>query len=248
MHLKLDYTIPTKNLLTIVISIPVFLFFIDSVVYSNNLAIHRKIAVLFNITLEANIPTWYSSLVALATGLAGLLIVEHYAKLKQRFKTTIWLLIALFFIYMSMDDTSQFHERVATVWAIYAKSTTHPTAASIIHGFESYYWQLLFLPVFAAIGLAMLYVIKTEFKVKQAQWFFILGLSCFVFAVALDYIDGIDSYYEYVIQKTGVNFQWLEHFSRAVEEMTEMIGLGFILTALLLHREHLLSSLSSDDK
>ncbi len=247
MRLTLDYNIPTKNLLTAVISIPVFLFFIDSFIYSYHLDIHRKLAVLFDITLEANIPTWYSSLVAMAVGLAGLLIVEHYHAIKQRSKMAIWLLISLFFVYMSIDDTSQFHERVATVWAIHAKTTDNATALSIINNFESYYWQLLFLPIFATIAFAMLYVIKTEFKVKQAQWYFIAGLSSFVFAVALDYIDGIDSYYDYVIQRTGVNFQSLEHFSRAVEEMTEMIGLGFILTALLLHREHLLSALSKQD-
>lgn len=239
MRLTLDYNIPTKNLLTAVICIPVFLFFIDSVFYSYQLEIHRKIRVLFDITLEANVPTWYSSLVAFITGLAGLLIVQHYYAIKQHSKTAIWSLISLFFIYMSIDDTSQFHERVATVWALHAKTTA--TASSLINNFESYYWQLLFLPIFAFIGFAMLYVIKTEFKVKQAQWFFIVGLSCFVFAVALDYIDGVDSYYEYVIERTGVNFQSLEHFSRAVEEMTEMIGLGFILTALLLHRDNLIT-------
>ena len=241
MRLSFDLDLPTKNLLTIVICIPIFLFFIDSVVYYYHLQIHRKISVLFDITLEANIPTWYSSLIAFFTGLAGLLIVQHYKKLKQHSKMFIWLLISLFFIYMSIDDTSQFHERVATVWAKHAKATNAPSVG-LINSFESYYWQLLFLPVFAAIGLAMLYVIKTEFKVKQAQWFFIAGLSCFVLAVALDYIDGVDSYYEALIAKYGFNFQSLEHFSRAFEEMTEMIGLGFIITAFLLHRDYLIHS------
>jgi len=242
MHLTLDYEIPIKNLLTAVITIPIFLFFIDSVGYFFQLEIHRKLRVLFDITLEANVPTWYSSLIALCAGLAGLLIVEYYYLLKQHSKTAIWLLISLFFVYMSVDDTSQFHERVATVWAGHAKTIENSTASNLINNFESYYWQLLFLPLFSAIGLTMLYVIKTEFKVKQAQLFFIAGLSCFVFAVTLDYVDGVDSYYEYVIEKTAVNFQALEHFSRAIEEMIEMIGLGFILSALLLHRENLLAN------
>ncbi len=239
MRLTLDYDIPLKNLLTFVLTIPIFLFFIDSVVYHFQQDIPAKLQVLFNITLEANIPTWYSSAVALFVGLAGLLIVEHYYTLKQHSKTAIWLLIAFFFIYMSVDDTSQFHERVSTVWATYAKQSDNSLSSSLISHFKSYYWQLLFLPIFGLIALAMLYVIKTEFKVRKAQWFFIIGLGCFVFAVVLDYIDGIDRYYQYVIQQTGVTFQFLEHLSRATEEMTEMIGLGFILTALLLHCESL---------
>lgn len=239
MHITFDYNIPVKNLLAAIITIPVFLFFMDSIGIAYQLDIPKKLRILFDITLEANIPTWYSSLIAFFTGLAGLLIVEHYYSLKNYSKTAVWLVISAFFIYMSMDDTSQFHERVATVWAQNAKATNSGTASALVNSFESYYWQLLFLPLFAGVGLTMLYVIKTEFKVKQAQWFFVLGLSCFVLAVALDYIDGVDSYYEYIIQQTGVNFRALEHFSRAIEEMIEMLGVGFIFIALLLHRENL---------
>jgi len=241
MRITLDYDIPTKNLLTLVLTIPIFLFFIDSIGYFFQHDIPIKLRVLFDITLEANVPTWYSSMVAFFVGLTGLLIVEHYYTLKQHSKTAIWLLIALFFIYMSVDDTSQFHERVATVWANQAKQATNTISSNLVSGFESYYWQLLFLPIFTLIAIAMLYVIKTEFSNKAAQRFFIVGLGCFVVAVILDYIDGVDSYYEYVIEKTGVNFEFLEHLSRATEEMIEMLGLGFILTALLLHRESLYS-------
>jgi len=241
MRLTLDYNIPVKNLLTAVLTIPIFLFFIDSIGYSMQLEIPKKLRVLFDITLEANVPTWYSSVAALFTGLAGFLIVQYYYEIKQRSKMAIWMLIASFFIYMSIDDTSQFHERVATVWASHAKTSDNVAITNVLNNFGSYYWQLLFLPLFAIIGLTMLYVIKTEFKVRQAQIFFVAGLASFVFAVMLDYIDGIDSYYDYVIQRTGVNFQALEHFSRAVEEMVEMIGLGFILTALLIHRDSLVN-------
>ena len=239
MRLTLDYNIPVKNILTAVITIPVFLFFIDSLCYSFQNEINKKIHVLFNITLEANIPTWYSSLIAFFAGLAGLLIVEHYYKLKDRAKMVIWLFISLFFIYMSIDDTSQFHERVATAWSVHVKTTEGAMFSDALRGFESYYWQLLFLPVFAAVAVAMLYVIKTEFRVVQAQQYFIAGLACFVFAVMLDYIDGVDRYYDYVIQHTGINFQSLEHFSRAFEEMVEMFGVGLIFTALLIHRDSL---------
>ena len=239
MQLNLDYNIPLKNLLTAVITIPIFLFFFDSLVNSYSHAIPSKIRVLFDITLEANIPTWYSSVIALFVGLAGFLIVQHYYSLKHTSKIIIWSVISLFFIYMSMDDTSQFHERIATAWANYAKSSNDTLSSTLAGNFESYYWQLLFLPIFGSIGFVMLYVIKTEFKNALAQKLFIAGLCCFVLAVALDYIDGVDRYYEFIIQNTSIQFKALEHLSRAVEEMTEMIGLGFILTSLLLHRESL---------
>ena len=178
-------------------------------------------------------------MLALFVGITGLLIVEHYYKLKQNSKIAIWLLVALFFVYMSIDDVSQFHERVATAWAHYARSADNTISSTLASNFESYYWQLLFLPIFGCIAFAMLYVIKTEFVIKTAQYYFIIGLGCFVFAVALDYIDGIDHAYEFLINKYGFNLQFLEHLSRAVEEMIEMIGLGFILAALLLHQESL---------
>jgi len=239
MRLNLDYNIPLKNLLTTVITIPIFLFFFDSLVNSYSHDIPNKIRVLFDITLEANIPTWYSSVIALFVGLTGLLIVQHYYRLKQTSKIIIWSIISLFFIYMSMDDTSQFHERIATAWANYANSTNDTLSSTLAGNFESYYWQLLFLPIFGLIGFVMLYVIKTEFKNALAKKLFIAGLSCFVIAVGLDYIDGVDRYYDFVIQNTSIQFKALEHLSRAVEEMIEMIGLGLIFTSLLLHRESL---------
>ena len=240
MRLQLDYNIPVKNVLTLVIAIPVFLFFFDSLGYFFQYEIAKKLRVLFDITLEANIPTWYSSFIALLTGFAALLIVEHYYAGGNKFKITSWLLIALFFIYMSIDDTSQFHERVATVWAASANTADKASLSStLVNSFESYYWQLLFLPLFGSLGLLMLYIIKTEFNNRLARILFIAGLSCFVFAVILDYIDGVDSYYEAIIASTGVNLVFLEHFSRAVEEMTEMIGLGFIFTSMLLHIDSL---------
>ena len=239
MRLNLDYNIPLKNLLTAVITIPIFLFFFDTLVNTYSHAIPSKIRVLFDITLEANIPTWYSSVIALFVGLTGFLIVQHYYGLKQTSKIIIWSIISLFFIYMSMDDTSQLHERIATAWANYANSSNGTLSSTLAGNFESYYWQLLFLPIFGLIGFVMLYVIKTEFKNSLAKKLFIAGLCCFVLAVALDYIDGVDRYYDFIIQNTSIQFKALEHLSRAVEEMIEMIGLGFILTSLLLHRESL---------
>jgi len=241
MRLTLDYNFPTKYILTFVISIPVFLFFFDSLGYHFRLGLPGKLRDLIDITLEANIPTWYSSVLALLVGLAGLHIVEYYYKLKQASKIAAWLVISLFFVYMSMDDTAQIHERLATVWADYAQNDHNTISSTLANNFESYYWQLLFLPIFGAIGLVMLYVIKTEFTSKFAQYYFIIGLGCFVFAVGLDYIDGVARYNEYLIHQFGFNYEFLEHFSRAVEEMTEMIGLGFILTALLLHQESVYS-------
>lgn len=239
MRLTFDFDVPTKNILTALICIPIFLFFFDTLIQSFSTVIPSKIRVLFDITLEANIPTWYSSVIALFVSLIGFLIVHHYFQLKQQAKIIIWLVISLFFLYMSMDDTSQFHERVATAWANYAKTADNTLSSSLASNFESYYWQLLFLPFFAAVGFVMLYVIKTEFKNSFAQKLFIAGLACFVVAVVLDYIDGVDRYYDFIIDQTGFQFNALEHLSRAIEEMIEMIGLGFILTALLLHREKL---------
>lgn len=57
MQLRLDYSVPAKNILTLVIALPVFWFILDSLGFHFRHDLPDKLRVLIDITLEANIPT-----------------------------------------------------------------------------------------------------------------------------------------------------------------------------------------------
>lgn len=68
----------------------------------------------FNLDLEANLPTWYSS--ALLLGVAGFLFIIAYYKrrLSDRFARH-WFVLGLIFILMSIDETASIHELIIPV-------------------------------------------------------------------------------------------------------------------------------------
>jgi len=63
----------------------------------------------FDLNLEANVPTWYSSaaflLTAAAVGIVAIATRQLHAPFARH-----WTLLALIFVYLSLDEVSRFHE------------------------------------------------------------------------------------------------------------------------------------------
>lgn len=241
MELKLDIKIPAEKMIVALVLGAVIFLMLDMLIYHAWLGLPSKIGVLFNITLEGNIPTWYSSNLALITGFMAVLAAHYDYKNGHKRAMWAWLAIGLFFIYMSMDDAAKIHERVATVLASNIEVAPVKGEASLlamaIVNFQSYYWQLLILPFFGVAGLAMLIYVTREFGNLQAKKYFYMGFSCYVFAVLLDYLDGMPSSYDVIIQNTNIAFSQARHTSRAIEEFIEMLGTSFILMSFVLQIE-----------
>jgi hypothetical protein len=64
---------------------------------------------LFDLNVESNVPTWYSSSVFLITAAALAVISLAHARRGDRF-TRHWLGLALIFLYLSLDESSRMHE------------------------------------------------------------------------------------------------------------------------------------------
>lgn len=227
------------SLIIVLLSIALVFLLLDYLQFSLGDSFPRKLGRLVDITSEGNLPTLFSSLLAIMAGITSYVISKEY-DFKSSFKNKIsWFLIACFFIYLGVDDSSQVHESFATALTENLKSTNDiGWLSTSFLSFKSYYWQLLFLPIFAAFGLYMLVYLRREINDSKVFMNFVMGITCYVLAVILDYIDGVPSYYDVLISDS-YSFLEIRHTFRSFEEYIEMVGTSLILVSFLSHASNL---------
>lgn len=232
LDLRLDFKLET--VFAILVAIEIVLLLIDVLMSCCGFIEHGKLSVLFDITLEANIPTWFSSTQAVVTGLVALILARSRKQTAQRKQAIAWYLVGAFFIYLGIDDAAQIHERVSTFINDTMSKESEGLIASILKYFPSYHWQIFFLPVFVIVGVYMMFTLYGELRQHQALLVFIIAMACYAVAVALDYIDGVSAYYNFILSHIQISFDELEHISRAIEEFLEMLGTTFFMMSFLL--------------
>ena len=112
---------------------------------------------LFNATREDAIGSWFA---VTQTFLAALTALAVF-KVRRRTEPVSWapygwLVIALFFFYMSMDDGAKIHERLGTTFKVLNRGSG-ALGGTLLSYFPSYTWQLVFLPLFGSLGLFTLW-------------------------------------------------------------------------------------------
>lgn len=161
-----------------------------------------------------------------------------------------WLVLAMFFTYMTVDDGSMVHERLGTAYDVKVLS-----GDSMFDAFPSYAWQIAVLPGFIVLGLFTFFFLLRELRTTRAKVLLFLALSTLAFAVGLDFIEGLerdDPLNVYAHPAERYDFEeWtrsrfhhseyttLVHFSKSVEETLEMMAMSVIWFVFL---QHLLGS------
>ncbi len=222
-------------ILVFLISVEMFLLTMDLGVYFYDWLEVRVMRELFDVTLEANIPSWFSSFQFLMIGLTCFLVSRYHRAASKSWRAGAWVLIALFFVFLSIDDTATIHESLGTLANKLGKHADKDSFhVWLLDSFPSFYWQVFVLPFFAVIGLAIAGFFLKEFDSRPFYLLFVTGMALFVVAIALDYYDGLDDY-KWFIKRLDMEFKAVQHLSRAFEETIEMIGASLILTSLLAH-------------
>ncbi len=239
MRLHIDVSFSREKLLLALIATELALVIVDLTVYVFNFAIPKDIQRIFDITLEANIPTWFSSTQLLVVGIVAFFIGRQRHGQGLKHAALAWMAIGAFFAYMGIDDASQIHERVSTGISQLAKQSG--ADSGILHTFlqfPSYYWQVIFLPVFVSFGLFMLVFLYKELGWGASFWLFFGGISCYVIAVGLDYYDGLKGdNYKLIANYSLLSLQDIQHVSRVLEEYLEDLGTTLYLGSFLMHLE-----------
>ena len=200
-------------------AIPLVLIVLDYAFNRSGLIEAVEVRTIFNPTREDSLINWVSSLQELAIGVVAALIYAH-GRITQSGSPWMrrgWLFIALLFAYVSIDDGMSVHERVGT-----ALANWNPDG--VVDLYPSYPWQLIFVPLFGAAGLVMLFVLYGQLSWGQLL-FFCVGVGMIMFAQSLDFIEG----------SSIVLSDAMSHFQKAIEEAIEMSGMALIFFAFARH-------------
>ncbi len=221
--------------------------------YGTNLNPIRR---LFNITREDSLASWFGTTLMFMVALT-FWFIRSLNRHSGRFVRFAWLLLAIFFTYLAIDDGAEIHERMGSAFEDTqerARSTGTPMSwAGRWHAkFPSYEWQLLFMPAFAALGLFAAIFLWTRFN-GICRFMMLASFGLMAVAVGLDFIEGLEpkhpwNVYTWINNKYDldpytvprfreVGYEALRHFSKAIEEFLEMMAAALLWVALLKHAD-----------
>lgn len=239
-----------RNVLIFCIAFEIFLVLIDIFVNYYELSDIKTIRRLCNIAREDSLASWYGTTQTFTAGLT-LWLIFFIAKHSSASKITVagWCVLAMLFTYMAVDDGAEIHERLGTAFEIVYENKGAPDAAvswatKLLDIFPSYAWQILFVPFFGVAGVFMLIFLFRELGHGKAKIMVVLALACFVTAVGLDFVEGLDKGHEWnlhtmIRDKYGLGKYTVRHFSKSIEEFLEMLGITLFWVSFILHFKNL---------
>lgn len=160
---------------------------------------------------------------------------------------TGWLILALFFSYLTMDDGAKVHERLGTAFEITHKQPTDAASsvglgAEALRVYPSYPWQILFGPVLGAMAMFIMLFLWNQLPRQVDRIRMAVALICFVIAVGLDFVEGLEAGYRW-LTAFGFDERDIRHFSKSLEEFLEMLGIAILLVVFLNYLAHIRESL-----
>ncbi|WP_165869157.1 hypothetical protein [Thiogranum longum] len=197
---------------------------------------------MFNTAAEHSIAGWYSTTLTFVVALvawANLALARHIERSSWRYSG--WLIIALLFTYLSLDDGAELHEHLGE------GLKQSPLFSDLIAAYPSYTWQIVSGPVFIALGVFMLYFLWKTLPRRNEKLGILSAFSCLALAVGQDFIEGTINEYDRV-QRYGLDADTVLHFSKSVEESLEMLGMTFFLIVFLSHLMHTFRTITLEFK
>ncbi len=183
---------------------------------------------LFDITREDGLASLFA---VLQTFVVAAVVWINFAPSRQTIHSTYvhwgWLLLALFFNYMAIDDGTAVHERLGTA--------ADTVAYKSVGWFPSYTWQLVIFPFFAGMGLFILMFLWRQFTSTANRMRVLAALACLALAVGMDFFEGLENGYQWLINQTGWRSNTIEHFSKSIEEFLEMFAMTLLLISFIAH-------------
>lgn len=179
---------------------------------------------MFNITREDGLASLFA---VLQTFLVSLVVWLIYAlearKPDRKAHSAGWLVLAVFFSYMVIDDGAMVHERIGSAFK-------QANEGIQLH---SYAWQMVLAPAFVIVGLFMGGFLWKQGNHSIRRSWLITALACLGVAMALDYVEGVEGAYRVFLEGTSWSEKTIAHFSKSLEEFLEMLGMSLFLFLFL---------------
>lgn len=193
----------------------------------------------WNIAREDGVASWFGTTQTWTIGLTALLLYLVVPKVERpAWRRRGWLVVGLVLLYLAMDDGAELHERVGTtvreIWG-------DPDAEGRgIAGFPSYAWQVVFAPLLAAFGLFVLAFTYSEMRDRSDRMFVVASMALLVFAVGLDFMEGLDldsslNAQGYLVRNLDWDADSVRHYAKALEEFVEMFAMTLLWVGMLRH-------------
>ncbi len=203
---------------------------------------------MFNTAREDGFASWFAMTQTLLASLTlGLIYLSVKNGPGPRWKPWGWLVLTAFFFYMAVDDGVQLHERIGSTFKEVLWNATGVTLGF----FPSYVWQILFLPLFGALGLFMLGFLWYELDSRSSRVLLMTAIFLQVVAVGMDFVEGLEAEHRWNLYTIIANrydlepwtqarfgetaFDALRHFSKSFEETIEMAGMSILWFLFLRH-------------
>ncbi|MBZ0269781.1 hypothetical protein K8I85_16640 [bacterium] len=238
MRSRFDPAFLARRLFTVLVACELVMVLLDAT--WNHLEWSRvgSIQRLVNITREDGITNWFAASQEMLVAIVLAIVAWRVAATGDRRRANGWTLLSVFFLYISFDDGTKFHERIGT----WFKETANGIADAggtlfftrLLDAFPSYNWQVVFLPFFGAAGLFVLWFLWKEFDAPLRR-LLVIALGLFVVAVVLDWIEGLEDGWGFVRRATHWRTDTIRHFGKSIEEFIEMFATTLFLVAFLRH-------------
>lgn len=170
----------------------------------------------FDFNGEANFPAYFSTIILLFAALLNFLLFLHN-RIEKSTDFKYWLVLAIIFTFLSIDENVQFHEHIA--------QHLTPALPTDLNGFLIWSWVVPYSVFVLAVVIYFLkFILSLPLKTKNL---IILSGALFVFgALGLEFFEGY--FYklyglDHIINKTLY----------CIEELFEMWGIILFIYALL---------------
>lgn len=212
------------------VAIVVLLFFLDYVVNWHEGSSRESIRHMFDTTAEHSIAGWFAATLTFVVAIAAWVNVVLVRAIDSPvWRRTGWLVIALLFSYLSLDDGAAIHEHLGGG----LKQT--PVIGDVIGAYASYSWHIVILPFFVAMGFFMLVFLWKELAHRNEKLGILAAFSCLALAVGQDFIEGTIEEYDWFEATYGMDPYAILHFAKSLEESLEMLGMTIFLIVFLSH-------------
>lgn len=202
----------------------------------------RSFRRIWNVAREQSIPTWFSSIQAQLLGVTVMLIGWVQSASIARYKTVIWYLIGLFFLWVGIDDFAAIHEKLGGVLERLAEEGENSAVTELMLKNPSFSWHTFIAPFFALCGLGIVAFLWLAFWRLRLAHFLVLGFGCWVVSQGIDFIEGLEragDIYDWVRATLNIRSSYgVTHLIKVIEETLEMLGTTLLWVGFLRYLAH----------